>query len=73
MPSLAAMLSSAIELIDNCITTVIANGVHWRTWSALVTAMSHFPKREVELELLGSGCNADLIEDQVDVFCTRMR
>jgi hypothetical protein len=38
------------------------------TWWALVNALSHFPELEAELELLGSGCNTTLIEDQVDAL-----
>jgi hypothetical protein len=41
--------------------------------SALVAAVSHFLKLESELELLGSGCNADLTEDDADALWTRVR
>jgi hypothetical protein len=36
----------------------------------LVAALSHFLELDSELELLGSGCNADLMKDQVDAFWT---
>jgi hypothetical protein len=32
----------------------------------LIVALSHFLKLEAELELLGSGCNAAVMEGQVD-------
>jgi hypothetical protein len=38
------------------------------TRSALVTALSHFPKLKYELELLGFGWNADLSDDQADAL-----
>jgi hypothetical protein len=39
----------------------------------LVAIVSHFPELEAELELLGSGRNAYLTEDQVDALWTRTR
>jgi hypothetical protein len=39
----------------------------------LVASLSHFPKLEPELELLGSGCNADLTEGQLDTLWTQTR
>jgi hypothetical protein len=35
--------------------------------------MSHFPELGTELELLGYGLNADLIEDQVNALWTQAR
>jgi hypothetical protein len=35
---------------------------------ALVVALSHFPELEAEIELLRSGHNAALTEDQVDAL-----
>jgi hypothetical protein len=37
-----------------------------------VATVSHFPKLKSELELLGSECNADLIEDEADGLWTRV-
>jgi hypothetical protein len=68
---LATSLSSVAELIEGCVDIAAANGVRWGTMSALATALSHFPKLETELELLGSGCNVDLTEDQVDDLGTQ--
>jgi hypothetical protein len=39
----------------------------------LVAALSHFLELETELELLRSGCNADLTDDQADALWTRVR
>jgi hypothetical protein len=33
--------------------------------------LSHFPERESELELLGSGYNTDLTKDEMEAFWTR--
>jgi hypothetical protein len=38
----------------------------------LATALSHFLELGTELELLGSVCNADLMEDQVDALWTQV-
>jgi hypothetical protein len=35
--------------------------------------MSHFPKMDSELELLGSRYNADLTKDEMEAFWTRTR
>jgi hypothetical protein len=48
-----------------------ANRVHWDTWSTLAAALSRFSELGTELELLGSGRNADLTEDQVDALWTQ--
>jgi hypothetical protein len=66
--SLAASLSTVVELLKGRINTVAANGVHWGTWSALVAALSDFPELEIEMELLESGCNANLTDDQTDAL-----
>jgi hypothetical protein len=34
----------------------------------LTTTLSHFPKLESELELLGSGYNADLMNDEMEAL-----
>jgi hypothetical protein len=38
------------------------------TRSALVATLSHFPQLKSELELLGSGRNATLIDNQADAL-----
>jgi hypothetical protein len=69
--SLATSLSSVVKLIEDRIDVVAANGVHWGTRSALATNLSHFPELRTELELLGSGLNADQIEGQVNALWTQ--
>jgi hypothetical protein len=39
----------------------------------LAAALSRFPELELELELLGSGHNADLMEGQLDALWTQTR
>jgi hypothetical protein len=71
--SLAAVLSSAVELIKDRADVMTANGIRWGTWSVLATALLHFPELETELELFGSRRNTDLMEDQVDALWTQTR
>jgi hypothetical protein len=66
--SLTGSLSMAVELLEGQIDTVTANGVRWGTRSALVAALLHFLELRSELELPGSGRNANLTDDQVDVL-----
>jgi hypothetical protein len=73
LSSLAASLSMVVELLDGQIDTTTTNGVCWGTRSTLVAAMSHFLELKSELQLLGSGCNVDLTEDQADALWTRVR
>jgi hypothetical protein len=61
-----------VELLEGWTDTTTTNGVHWGTWSALVSALLHFLKLENELELLGSGRNADQTKDQVNALWTRV-
>jgi hypothetical protein len=60
--SLAASLSSVADLIEGRIDATVPNGVHWGPRLALTTALSHFPKLKPDLELLGPGHNADVME-----------
>jgi hypothetical protein len=66
--SLVASLSTSVELLEGRVDAVAANGVCCWTRSALVTALLHFPELEAELELLRSGCNMALREDQVNAL-----
>jgi hypothetical protein len=68
--SLAASLSMVVELLDGRIDTAATNGVRWGTGTMLVTALSHFLELKSELELLGSGQNADLTDDQANALWT---
>jgi hypothetical protein len=38
----------------------------------LVAAVLHFPELEADMEVLGLGCNAGLIEDEVCALWSRM-
>jgi hypothetical protein len=66
--SLAASLAKAVEDVENWINTATTNGVQWGTRSALVVVLSHFPELEPELELLGSGRDADLSNNWADAL-----
>jgi hypothetical protein len=57
-----------VELLQGRFDITSTNGVCWGTQSALVTALSHFPELKSELELVGSGQNAVLTDDQVDAL-----
>jgi hypothetical protein len=57
-----------VELLEDCIDAAAANRVYWGTRSVLADTLSHFPQLGTELELLRSGHNADLTEDQVEAF-----
>jgi hypothetical protein len=68
--SLVVALSSTVDLIKVHVDAASANGVHWVAQLALTTILSPFPKLEPELEFLGSGYNADLMEGQLEAFWT---
>jgi hypothetical protein len=70
---LAASLSSAAELTEDNVDTAATNDVCWGIWSALAAAFSHFQELGPELELLGSRCNADLTDDQMDALWAQAR
>jgi glyoxylate carboligase len=61
--SLVASLAMVADEVENWINTAATNGVQWGTQFALVVVLSHFPKLEPKLELLGSGRDADLSGD----------
>jgi hypothetical protein len=71
--SLAASMSTSVELLEGWIDAMTANRVRWGSRSMLVAAVLHFPELKPELELLGSGHDADLTEDEVDALWTRVR
>jgi hypothetical protein len=66
--SLTTSMSTAAELLEGQIDATTANRVCWESRSMLVAAVSHFPKLKTELEVLGSGRSADLIEDEADAL-----
>jgi hypothetical protein len=55
-----------VEEVENWINIATANGVRRGTKSALVAILLHFPKMELELELLKFRRDADLSDDQAD-------
>jgi hypothetical protein len=67
--SLAAMLFSTVNPIEGRVDAAAANRVHLGVWLALTAILSHFPELELELELLGFGYNADLMKDEMEIFC----
>jgi hypothetical protein len=69
--SLVASMSMAAELLEGWIDAVTANGVCWRSCSAVVVAVLHFVELKTELEVLGSGHSADLTQDKADVLWIR--
>jgi hypothetical protein len=66
--SLTASLSMVVELLKGWINAVATNRVRWGTRSALIATLSHFPELKSKLEVLGSGRNANLIEDQANAL-----
>jgi hypothetical protein len=70
--SLAASMSTAVELLEGRIDAVATNEVLWGSCSAMVTTISHFSELKSELELLGSRHKVDLIEDEADALWTRV-
>jgi hypothetical protein len=66
--SLATSLFLAMGLIEDDVNAMTTNGVRWGTRSVLATALLHFPELEVELELLGSWRNVDMIGGLVDAL-----
>jgi hypothetical protein len=67
--SQVASLSTVVELLKAWVDAVVAHRVRWGTRSLLVTALSYFLELDAKLELLGSGRNAALMEDQVVTEC----
>jgi hypothetical protein len=66
-----ASLSSVVELLEDRIDTTTAIGVHFGTRLALAIALSHLLELGTEIELHGSGHNADPTEDLVDALWTQ--
>ena len=64
--SLPAALESVADAVENRLDAAATNGVRWGTRSSLVVTLSHFPELEAELELLGSGRDAETSEAELD-------
>jgi hypothetical protein len=61
-------MSIAVELLEGQIDATTTNEVRWGFHSTLVAVVSHFPELMAELEVLRSGRNADLIEDEANAL-----
>jgi hypothetical protein len=70
--SLAASMSMVVELLEGWIDAEAANGVRWGFSAALVASVSHFLELKSKLELLGSGRNVDLTEDEANALWIRV-
>jgi hypothetical protein len=67
--SLAASLAMVVKEVENRVNTTVANGFRWGARSALVVILSHFPELKSKLELIGSGQDANLSDNQVNALC----
>jgi hypothetical protein len=65
---MAVSMSAVTEQLVGQIEAAATNGVCWGSCSALVATVSHFPELVADLEVLGSGCNAGLTEDEVNTL-----
>jgi hypothetical protein len=61
-------MSAVAKLLESWIDTATAKKVRWGSRSALVAAVSHFMELDADLEVLGSGCNAGMTEDELDAL-----
>jgi hypothetical protein len=70
VPPLAVALSpsSPSQLTETQVNAAAINGVQWGAWLALTTVLSHFLKLEVELDLLVSKYNTNLMSDEMEVL-----
>jgi hypothetical protein len=71
--SFLVYMSMAAEMLEGRIDAATANGVWWGSRSVLVAAVSHFLDPKTELEVLRSGRNVNLTEDEADAIWTRVR
>jgi hypothetical protein len=51
--SLAASMSTMVELLEGQIDAAATNGIRWGSHFALVAVVSHFPELKPELECSG--------------------
>jgi hypothetical protein len=70
--SLATSISTAAEFLEYQIDVAATKKLHWGSHFVLVAAVSHFPKLDTNLEVLGSGCSAGLVEGKVDALWSRV-
>jgi hypothetical protein len=62
--------SGSLELTEGRVDAAAVNRVQWGNWLVLTIVLSYFTKLELELDLLGSGYNADLTRDEMEVLWT---
>jgi hypothetical protein len=53
--SLAASMSTAVELLEDWIDAAAANGVRWGSHPSLVAIVLYFPELKTNLEVLRTG------------------
>jgi hypothetical protein len=70
VPPLAVELSpsQSPELAEARVDAEAINGDQWGPRLALTVTLSHFPKLEVELDLLGSSYNANRSSDEIETL-----
>jgi hypothetical protein len=73
LSSLAASMSTAVELLEGRIDIMAANGVRWGSCSTLVATMSHFLELKTKMEVLKSGRSVDLTEDEAHALWIGVR
>jgi hypothetical protein len=61
-------MSTVMEQLEGRIDTTVDIGVHCGSRPMLVAAVSHFAKLDADLEVLGSGPNMRLTEDEVNAL-----
>jgi hypothetical protein len=63
---------TTIERLKSRIDIAVASRVRWGSRSALAITVSHFPKLDINLEVLGSRRSARLTQDEVDALWSRV-
>jgi hypothetical protein len=66
-------LPSTVDQMEGHVDVVATNGVHWGAQLVLITVLSHFLELWLELELLGSRYNADLMKDEMKALWIQTR
>jgi hypothetical protein len=70
--SLSTSMYTTIERLKSRIDIAVASRVRWGSRSALAIAVSHIPKLDINLEVLGSRRSARLTQDEVDALWSRV-
>jgi hypothetical protein len=69
---MAASMSTVMEQLEGRIDATVDIGVHCGSRPMLVAAVSHFTKLDADLEVLGSGPNMRLTEDEVNALWSQL-